>query len=141
MCLRWLFSAVFSVFSCFLKPFLPQKNKKKAFFFSNLSCQKEKRLFRSFLYDCKSNDFCCKKPRGFLRFLFQKTVVMISYSARLSMIFSNVFRKFFNPFASFCMLSSYARAQGRTRVYLLIHALNRFTKSYKNNRRLFRLGY
>lgn len=47
------------------------------------------------------------------------------------MIFSNIFRKFFNPFASFCMLASYARAQGRTRVYLLIHALNRFTKSYK----------
>ena len=56
---------------------------------------------------------------------------MISYSSLLSMIFSNVFRKFFNPFASFCMLASYARAQGRTRVYLLIHALNRFTKSYK----------
>lgn len=50
-------------------------------------------------------------------------------------------KKFFNPFAPFCMLASYARAQGRTRVYLLIHALNRFTKSYKNNRRLFRLGY
>lgn len=66
---------------------------------------------------------------------------MISYSSLLSMIFSNVFRKFFNPFASFCMLASYARAQGRTRVHLLIHALNRFTKSYKNNRRLFRLGY
>lgn len=44
-------------------------------------------------------------------------------------------KKFFNPFAPFCMLVSYARARAHSCVFIdtrvELHALNRFTKSYK----------
>ena len=77
----------------FLMPFSHQKNKKKAFFFSNFCLPKRKTPFQVLFYGCFSTTppYCvlCKKRK--LR--FQKTVVMIPYFRLLSTIFSQVFCK------------------------------------------------
>ena len=130
-----------------LRSFLPyfevfclKKTKKRRFFLATCRAKKKNAFsgpfYIAFLIERKTSFSICAKQS----FLQKNSCYDIIFFSVVN-DFSNVFRKIFNPFASFCMLASYARAQGRTRVYLLIHALNRFTKSYKNNRRLFRLGY
>lgn len=68
--------------------------------------------------------FAAKIREVFAVFSSKNSCYDIIFFSVVNDFFKCFSKKFFNPFAPFCMLVSYARAQGRTRVYLLIHALN-----------------